>query len=129
MVFQLLADKFRSAYVKGEVCILYLSRLVPQITCPSLSTALPGFSQSQLPAQHLRRQKWHLLAKGGAGPCEQPTWQSRASRKQAGCGKASEEQCAHVPTAVLRDQAPSRQLRFAGLVKGKKTYCQEVGQG
>lgn len=68
------------------------------------------------------------VGNGGAGPCEQPAWHSRASRKQAGCRKPSEEQCVHVPTAVLRDEAPSRKLRFAGLVKGKKRYSQEVGQ-
>lgn len=127
MVFQLLADKLRSRYIKAEVCILYLSPLVPQITCPLLSMALPGFLQSQLPTP--QETEVASVGKGGAGPCKQPAWQSRASRKQADCGKPSEEQCARVPTAVLRDQAPSRQLRFAGLVKGKKRYSKEVGQG
>lgn len=69
------------------------------------------------------------VGKGEAGPCEQPAWQNKASRKQAGCRKPAKEQCACVPTAVLRDQASSRQLRFAGLVKGGKRHSQDIGMG
>lgn len=79
MVFQLLADKLRSAGFQAEVCVLCLCLLAPKITCPLPSTALPGFSQIQLPAQQLGRQKWCLLVKGGAA-----ARQSRASRG-AGC--------------------------------------------
>lgn len=79
MVFQLLADKLRRAGFQAEACVLCLCLLAPKITWPLQSTALPVFSQIQLPAQHLRRQKWCLLVKGGAA-----AWQSRASRG-AGC--------------------------------------------
>lgn len=107
MVFQLLADKLRSVDIEAEFCIS------PPYSPNNLFLTEHGFSQSQLPAQHLRRQV-EFVGRGEAGPCKQPAWQSRASRKQAGCGKPSEEQCAHVPTAVLRDQALSRQLSLLG---------------
>ena len=129
MVFQLLADKLRSMYFKAEVWILYLSLLGPPNNLSFAEHSSARFLAEPASSPTPQETEVASVGKGGAGPCEQPVWQSRASRKQAGRGKPSEERCACVSTAVLRDQAPSRQLRFAGLVKGKKRYSQEVGQG